>query len=261
MKKRTFGLISAIALMVCLAGCAQTAKIETVETIEAGEPVPVEADSQEGDAPAADASAGDEALRSYAVAHIDGAPDWDAIPVLDIDNQQWLDPVDIAAHAQLCYDDEAFYVRMWAEEADIRAEYPADDLLANTYEDSCLEFFLSPVPEDARYLNFEFNPNCAVGAQIGTEKANRTRLVRTDDVYEASSARTESGWEITYKIPFDFIRQLYPDFTAESGTVLRGNFYKCGNLTANKHYLSWSPTDSDTPNFHMPECFGELVLE
>ena len=85
--------------------------------------------------------------------------------------------------------------------------------------------------------------------------------MRTDDVYEASSARTESGWEITYKIPFDFIRQLYPDFTAESGTVLRGNFYKCGNLTANKHYLSWSPTDSDTPNFHMPECFGELVLE
>lgn len=261
MKKRTFGLISVIALMVCLAGCAQTAKIETVETIEAGEPVPVEAEPQEEDAPTADASAGDKALRSYSVAHVDGAPDWDAISVLDIDNQQWLDPVDIAAHAQLCYDDEAFYVRMWAEEADIRAEYPADDLLANTYEDSCLEFFLSPVPEDARYLNFEFNPNCAVGAQIGTEKANRTRLVRTDDVYEASSARTESGWEITYKIPFDFIRQLYPDFTAESGTVLRGNFYKCGNLTANKHYLSWSPTDSDTPNFHMPECFGELVLE
>ena len=147
------------------------------------------------------------------------------------------------------------------QEADIRAEYPADDLLADTYEDSCLEFFLSPVAGDTRYLNFEFNPNCAVGAQIGTEKANRTRLVRTDDVYAASSARTEDGWEITYKLPFDFIRQFYPDFTAESGDVLRGNFYKCGNLTASKHYLSWNPIDSDTPNFHVPECFGELVLE
>ena len=102
---------------------------------------------------------------------------------------------------------------------------------------------------------------CGVGAQIGTEKANRTRLVRTDDVYGASSARTEGGWEITYKIPFDFVRQLYPDFTAESGTVLRGNFYKRGNLTVSKHYLSWNPIDSDIPNFHMPECFGELVLE
>ena len=69
--------------------------------------MPVEAEPQEEDAPTADASAGDEALRSYSVAHVDGAPDWDAISVLDIDNQQWLDPVDIAAHAQLCYDDEA----------------------------------------------------------------------------------------------------------------------------------------------------------
>lgn len=248
------GVLASILLAICLAGCAQAEKGETEG-----------ASSQiEGDAPAKvdeDAQAANDGVRSYVVARIDGEPDWSAVPVLDIDNQQWLDPVDISAHAQLCYGDDAFYVRMWAEEADIRAEYPADDLLADTYEDSCLEFFLSPVAGDTRYLNFELNPNCAVGAQIGTEKANRTRLVRTDDVYAASSARTEDGWEITYKLPFDFIRQFYPDFTAESGDVLRGNFYKCGNLTASKHYLSWNPIDSDTPNFHVPECFGELVLE
>lgn len=42
MKETSFGLVSAITLTVCLAGCAKTAKIETVETIEAGEPVSVE---------------------------------------------------------------------------------------------------------------------------------------------------------------------------------------------------------------------------
>lgn len=254
MRNGIAGVFASILLAICLAGCAQAEKGETEG-----------ASSQiEGDAPAKvgeGAQMANDGVRSYVVARIDGEPDWSAAPVLDIDNQQWLDPVDISAHAQLCYGDDAFYVRMWAEEADIRAEYPADDLLADTYEDSCLEFFLSPVAGDTRYLNFEFNPNCAVGAQIGTEKANRTRLVRTDDVYAASSARTEDGWEITYKLPFDFIRQFYPDFTAESGDVLRGNFYKCGNLTASKHYLSWNPIDSDTPNFHVPECFGELVLE
>lgn len=252
MKKEALALIGSIALVVFLAGCTQTAKVESTESAE---PAAIESEAQEA------ASTSNEVLRSYTVARIDGEPDWNAVAVLDIDNQQWLDPVNISAHAQLCYDDEALYVRMRAEEADIRAEYPADDLLASTYEDSCLEFFLSPMPGDARYLNFEFNPNCAAGVEIGTTKTDRTRLVRTDDVYEASSARTEDGWEITYKVPFDFIRQFYPDFTAESGTVLRGNFYKCGNLTANKHYISWSPIDSDTPNFHMPESFGELVLE
>lgn len=236
----------AVGLAVCLGGCAQAS-----EPADAGNPSVSEQAGVSTDAN----------VRSYTVSRIEGEPDWDAIPTAEIDNQQWTAPVDIAAYAQLCYDDEAFYVRMRADEAEIRAEYPQSDLLANTYEDSCLEFFIMPVPGDDRYLNFEFNPNCAVGVQIGAERANRTRLVRTDDVYQAEATRTDGGWEITYRIPFDFIRQFYPGFTAESGLVLRGNFYKCGNLTANKHYLSWNPVDSDTPNFHLPESFGELVLE
>lgn len=236
-----------LALAAFLAGCAQLQEDGGGGLSAAGQGEGATQTTQEG-------------VRSYTVAKVEGEPDWDSIPSLDIDNQQWLEPVDIAAHAQLCYDDEAFYVRMWAEEAEIRAEYPASDLLANTYEDSCLEFFISPVQGDSRYMNFEINPNCAMGVQIGSTKADRTRLVRTDDIYHASSARTENGWEVTYRIPFQFIRQFYPGFEAQSGDVLKGNFYKCGNLTARKHYLSWNPIASDTPNFHVPECFGELVL-
>lgn len=248
MKTKAICALVSLALAFCFAGCAQA----TDDVKEAAL-----AQGADGDVGAEEAS---DHLRSYTVSHVDGEPDWSVVSSLDIDNQQWLDPVDITAHAQLCYDDETFYVRMWAEEEDIRAEYPASDLLANTYEDSCLEFFISPVAGDPRYMNFEFNPNCAVGAQIGTEKANRTRLVRADDLYQAAAMRTETGWEITYRIPFDFIRQFYPDFSVEPGLVLRGNFYKCGNLTEAKHYISWNSIDSDTPNFHVPECFGELVL-
>lgn len=118
-----------------------------------------------------------------------------------------------------------------------------------------------PVTGDARYLNFEFNPNCAVCVQIGTTKTDRTRLVRTDNLFNAVSTCTEDGWEITYCVPFDFIRSFYPEFFVESGMQLRGNFYKCGNLTEQKHYLSWNAIESDTPNFHKPECFGVLKLE
>lgn len=250
MAKRFLSLFVAVACAVMLAGCAQNSGSEGVP-----------AQGAESTSQVAGEDVAVESLMSYTVSRVEGEPDWEAIPQLDIDHQQWLEPVDIAAHAQLCYSDDAFYVRMWAEEAEIRAEYPATDLLANTYEDSCLEFFLSPVSGDSRYLNFEFNPNGAVGAQIGTTKTDRTRLVRTDDPYQASAVRTADGWEISYRVPFDFIRSFYPDFTVESGMELRGNFYKCGNLTVQKHYLSWNPIESDTPNFHMPEYFGVLVLE
>ena len=48
-------------------------------------------------------------LKTYSAVRVDGEPDWGNVPVLDINNQQWLDPVDISAYAQLCYSDDAFY--------------------------------------------------------------------------------------------------------------------------------------------------------
>lgn len=226
------------ALAIALAGCSENASPEPSETSQ----VP-------------------KGVKTYSVARVDGEPDWDALPVLDIDSQQWLDPVDITAHAQLAYGEDALFVRMWAEEENVRAEYPESDVLANTYEDSCLEFFISPVADDARYLNFEVNPNCAFGVQIGTVKENRTRLIPPEGTFSATSERTEDGWEVVYEVPYEFIRTFYPDFTVESGEVLRANFYKCGNLTVQKHYISWNPVDSEMPNFHLPESFGALVFE
>ncbi len=206
------------------------------------------------------ASDSGDGANSYTVTHVAGAPDWDTIPTLDISNQPWGDPVDIAAHAQVCCSDDTLYVHMWAQEADIRAEYAADDLQGKPYEDSCLEFFFAPVSGDDRYLNIEMNPNCCTRMEIGTERNNRVRLLPADGVLQATSTYTDDGWEIEYQVPFDFIRTLYPDFSVESGTTIGANFYKCGNLTVQKHYLSWNPVTSETPDFHRPQDFGELVF-
>ena len=164
-------VLALIGMLAVLAGCshgsdqgreAAAGSVEGSSPTASESAVGLETGDGTSTAPA------DDALLTYTVARIDGEPDWRSVSQVDISNQQWLDPVDITAHAQLCYSDEAFYVRMWARDANVCAEYPRDDLLANTYEDSCLEFFISPVAGDARYLNFEFNPNCAVCVQIGT---------------------------------------------------------------------------------------------
>ena len=42
----------------------------------------------------------------------------------------------------------------------------------------------------------------------------------------------------------------------QCGTLLRGNCYKCGDLTDHPHYLSWSAINSETPNFHRSDDFG-----
>ena len=243
----TAAVIAVLSLVIC--GCSKQSAASS--KAESGMSNSLSAESQ---------TASDD-VKSYTIARVSGEPNWDGIAQLDIDDAEWTDSFGISAHAQLCHDGEAIYVRMWADEQDIRATYTPDDVLAKCYEDSCLEFFLSPVAGDSRYLNFEFNPNCALGNEIGAQKQNRIRLLPDAATINASSSRIEGGWEITYQVPFGYIHTLYPGFCYEPGLQMRGNFYKCGNLTANKHYLAWNHVDSETPNFHVPESFGILVLE
>ena len=251
--KRLLIVVAVVALSLLTCGCSQQGATSSEASPSLSAPSSTASQSA--------SSSIDDNAKSYTVARIDGQPNWSSIARLDIDDSAWTDSFGISAHAQLCHDGQALYVHMWAEEQDVRATYAAEDLLANPFEDSCLEFFVSPVAGDARYLNFEFNPNCALCNQIGAQKQDRTRLLPTSETLNAASSRTSDGWEITYQVPFDYIRTLYPTFSLEPGMRMRGNFYKCGNLTANKHYLAWNHVDSETPNFHVPESFGILVIE
>lgn len=278
MKKLAFIAVAiavAVSLMVVVAVCGCTAQggddaeeaarssvpsglsEPSGSNVLSGSSAPSRSSAQSAGSQGASASA---SVKNYTIERVDAGPNWDDIDQLDIDDAAWTDSFGIMAHAQLSYDQQAIYVHMWAEEQDVRATYSKDDLLANCYEDSCLEFFVAPVADDERYLNFELNPNGAICNEIGAQKQGRIRLIAANDAFEVSSSRTDDGWEVFYQIPFDYIRTLYPSFEPQAGMQMKGNFYKCGNLTANKHYLAWNHVDSDTPNFHVPGSFGVLVF-
>ncbi len=198
-------------------------------------------------------------MREYFISKISGAPCWDTISILPIDHLQWTENTDIRAQAQLCWDDERLYIRMTTVESDIRAELT--DLLSQVCNDSCMEFFLRPT-DSLHYFNFEFNPNCALCLCYGTGRKNSIRLVDKNykTRFSPCVSRTASGWELIFQIPFSFIQLFSPTFRPQAGTAFYGNFYKCGDLTPNPHYLAWNPIDSEVPDFHRPQDFGRLIL-
>jgi len=186
-------------------------------------------------------------------------PDWSTIPVLPIDYLNWTDPVDISAWAQICCTDDALWIREGARETAIRAE--DTDVLGMPCRDSCLEFFFCPIPGDMRYFNFEFNPNRCLYLGVGSGPADLMRLVvNSDELFQPQVERDAEGWTITYRVPFSFVRRLFPEFSAEAGVSIRANFYKCGDFTPVPHYLSWNPMDPVEMQFHKPENFGELTF-
>ena len=197
-------------------------------------------------------------MKRYVISRVNGRPDWSAVPALAIDEQLWRPPVDISAAAQLAWDGGRLYVRLRAVEAHIRAEHTGP--LGMPCEDSCLEFFFSPIPGDLRYFNLEYNPNACLYLGFG-DGQNANRLLPEKEWFEPSVSRTPDGWQVEYAVPFDFVRIFAPDFNPASGDAIRANCYKCGDLTPTEHYLAWNPCGGDRPNFHRPQDFGLMIFE
>ncbi len=200
-------------------------------------------------------------MRTYTMKKTQGTPDWSAHEILPIDNLLWTDSIDVTAQAQICYDDENFYLRLAAVEPHIRKENQPDNLLAEVCEDSCLEFFIQPT-DRADYLNFEINPNRAIYLGFGPNlPANIRQIVpEVQELLDIQTELTADGWTLTYRVPFAFIRRFFPDFNPQKGDKVRANFYKCGDETKKMHFLAWNPIDNEVPAFHIPRDFGCLTF-
>ena len=199
-------------------------------------------------------------MNTYTIIKKPSHLDWDSIPSVSINYALHAEDVPISASAQVCYDNEMLYVRLSAKEPNIRAVYT--ELLDPPCEDSCLEFFFSPINGDIRYFNIELNPNCCMYLGIASGIDDLVRLIPEAGTPFSPKARyTSDGWEITYQIPFEFIRRFFPTFSPESGTTMRGNFFKCGERTNPEHYFSWNPISENIISFHRPCDFGLLIFE
>ncbi len=200
-------------------------------------------------------------MNTYTIKTISGVPDWSAIPSLPIDQVHRADAAPVRAWAQVACNGSSLFVRLRAEESDIRMEESGP--LASTWEDSCLEFFFSPVDDDPRYINIEAVPSGAYFMGLGTGKSDLLRLVppRPENGLQTKVTFFDGGWEVSYELPYLFIRRLFPSFAPKSSDVLRANFYKCGDKTPQPHWLSWSRVEAEPLNFHTPQYFGTLIFE
>ena len=113
----------------------------------------------------------------------------------------------------------------------------------------------------AEPTDFEINPNGVLNIGFGPEKTDRIEIARTDskEYFDIRADRTEDGWEVYYRVPLKFIRLFYPEYRFEG--KLAADMFKCGNKTVNRHYISWTDIDLETPNFHCPQYFGEWVFK
>ena len=164
----------------------------------------------------------------------------------------------------IAHSNEHLLLKFYVTEKHVRAI----NLMPNgpVYNDSCVEFFIS-WGEDKTYYNLEFNCSGTCNFGYGEIRDRRTPICESlikrvlyQSVFKSLNMQEPSliHWELTLKIPVEvFAHHQFASFNDRSCRV---NFYKCGDLLPQPHYLSWTEIHSAEPNFHLPEFFGKAFF-
>lgn len=190
-----------------------------------------------------------------------------AVPFEPIDTLNWPEkyPYCPDVKFRIAWCPEGLVVHYKVSEQSVRATYGEDD--GDVWTDSCVECFIRNADEDF-YYNIECNciGTLLIGSRIETNRS-RLPLEITSKVKRWASLGREvfgerveaTAWEVALVIPVS-VFEGHP-INLEEGGKLRANFYKCGDDLPVPHFVSWNPITTEKPNFHRPECFGELVLK
>jgi len=160
----------------------------------------------------------------------------------------------------IAYSPDSVFLKYFVDEKNIRSVNSI--INSSVWEDSCVEFFISF--DDEGYYNFEFNCIGTALVGFGKEKTNRDLLdveLIKEIKFHPGLTKTETGfhWELTVVIPLQIF--IYHQPLLLQGKKVKANFYKCGDLLPEPHFISWANIESTEPNFHLPEFFGTLIFE
>lgn len=194
------------------------------------------------------------------------AVDFSLVPIAEIASFHWEKPgfSRPASFAQLCaIEGDGILARLWSFEEAPRCECTERD--APVYTDSCLELFLAPVCGDNRYVNFEMNKNGVYLSQIGEERENRVFIRNITDsepqitVFEKTDG-VKKAWGCEIFLSDRFIEDVYQKSVLTAEKAIRGNFYKCADLSSSPHYGAHFPVTTEKLGFHNPSCFGNIII-
>lgn len=159
------------------------------------------------------------------------------------------------------------WLKFYVDEENVLARFVEPN--SPTHKDSCVEFFIDPL-QNGNYYNFEVNCIGTVHLAYGSGRHGR-KFVDPGLIADKIRVKSTLGhrpfgekggghtWEMTLIIPADVF--VFSGSVQLKNLTCKANFYKCGDDTPKKHYLSWNRISTKRPDFHRPEYFGTLVFD
>ncbi|MCY7345104.1 MAG: carbohydrate-binding family 9-like protein [Pyrinomonadaceae bacterium] len=161
--------------------------------------------------------------------------------------------------AKLLWSKTALYVRFEANQAEPLVISDAPNLKNKTkglWDRDVCEIFLAPNRAEFRkYFEFEIAPT-GEWIDLGIHQKPNERITDWDyDSGMQSAARVEKD-KVIMAIKVEW--KAFGTTTPKAGDIWLGNILRCVGAGATRGYLTWQPTLTKEPSFHVPEKFGEF---
>lgn len=191
-----------------------------------------------------------------------GNPEWAHAEVVRID-RYWsgeLAPESRHAEARLLWSRAALHIRFVCHQAEplVVSDKPqTEKKTMGLWDRDVAEIFVAPDPRMVeKYLEFEVAPtgewlDVAIDLTSGTRESDW----KFNSHMTTASRIEKDRVTMAMRIPWNhWIHQ------PEQGERWRVNLFRCVGKDPNRGYLSWQPTRTPEPLFHVPAAFGLLVF-
>jgi len=175
---------------------------------------------------------------------------------------QWGDTKDIKVKLELFHTKTDLLLEFDIIEKELRMESKFNN--DKVYEDSCVEFFVKRC-DSKEYLNFEISASSFMLVGKGDSRFDRVLFSNKEiseikrDISILEVNRNNCHWRVNISI--NLVKWgLLNDGENIENLILKGNFYKCGDKLKEPHYLSLFSINSESPNFHVPNSFKEILF-
>ena len=165
------------------------------------------------------------------------------------------------AEVRVLWSDQALHIRYVFNQAEplvVTDKPQTEKKTMGLWDLDVCEIFIAPDPQVVeRYLEFEVAPtgewlDVAIDLTSGTREYDWTFNSHMSAAAKIEKDRVTMAMRIPWS---ESIHQPQP------GERWRVNLFRCVGKDPNRGYLSWQPTRTPEPLFHVPKAFGWLVFE
>ena len=149
-----------------------------------------------------------------------------------------------------------FYFESWFDSLNVNPDWSLETSTEGLWSWDVVEAFLKPgaAPD---YFEIEVSPLGQWADMRIVEPRVKIDLEWKSDLeLETLLNEQESIWRVFLGLSYESIREASP----EVGKSWRVNLYRITGRDPDREYLTWRPTFTGQPDFHVPPSFGHLIF-